>query len=80
MKTVDKFNRPREPKCKLIRDVTMDECKWLQQDFKKGDTIYRYNGCTYGCISPDGSAFTLVKDEEPFFELPNDAVRSIYAI
>jgi hypothetical protein len=61
----------------LIRDVTQKECTWLDRDFKKGEKVHKYTGCTYGCCSPFGSAFTLVKDKTPFFELPNDSVKVI---
>lgn len=59
---------------RLTRDVTKKECNWLDRKFKKGELVYSYSGATYGCISYNGSAFTLVEGETPFFELPDDAV------
>ncbi len=59
---------------KVIRNVTKKECRWLERTIKKGEMVYIYHGSTYRCISPRGSAFTLVEHKTPFFELPNDAV------
>jgi len=59
----------------LIRDVTVNECSWLGQTYKKGDIVYSYGGATYGCISREGWAFTLIEDKTPFFELPTNAVK-----
>jgi len=58
----------------LTRDVNQTECDWLERDFKKGETVYKYTGYTYGCISRKGVAVSLVKDKDPFFELPNDSI------
>lgn len=58
----------------LNRDINQTECDWLDRDFKKGETVYKYQGYTYGVISPDGEAFTIVDGIEPFFELPIDAI------
>jgi hypothetical protein len=58
----------------LTRNVTKKECVWLDRTFKKGEIVYEYFGCTYGCISWKGRAFTKEENETPFFELPNDAV------
>ena len=59
----------------LIRKVTKKECDWLEKDFEIGDIVYEYTGYTYGCISHRGTAFTIIPDETPFFELPNDSVK-----
>jgi hypothetical protein len=61
----------------LIRDVPVEECPWLDRDFKNGETVYLYTGHTYGCISYDGEAFTEVEGVEPFFELPIDSVKPL---
>jgi len=58
----------------LNRDVTVKECPWLDSDLPKGTLVHEYDGCTYGCISYRGVAVTLIKDETPFFEIPNDAL------
>lgn len=63
-------------KLQLIRDVTQSECHWLSRDFKKGEVLYEYTGCTYGCITPDGIACSL-DGEIPFFELPESALKLI---
>lgn len=57
-----------------IRDITKEECPWLEETIPAGTDVYLYHGDTYGCISPSGRAFTLVPDEIPFFELPEDSI------
>ena len=59
----------------LKRTVTQQECPWLEKDFQEGEEIYYFPGCTYGCISSEGDAFTLSPTgDNPFFELPENAV------
>lgn len=58
----------------LVRDVTQNECPWLKVACLKGATVYRYEDYTYGVISPQGVAVSLVPDQTPFFELPSDAI------
>lgn len=59
----------------LIRSVTTQECDWLKIDLQKGLEVYKFDGCTYGCIGPSGVAVTLSSDGEfPFFEVPTDSV------
>lgn len=58
----------------LTRNVTNKECPWLSKPYKKGTIVYKFYGCTYGCIA-DGIACSEEKDENPFFELPENAVR-----
>lgn len=64
-------------KYEVLRDVTTDECHWLKEDVKAGTIVYKYNGATYGCIGPGGVACCMVEGENPFFELPYVALRSI---
>jgi len=61
-------------KLKITRDVTVKECNWLEENFKEGDTVFRYSGCTYGCISFLGTACSKEKGKEPFFEIPTNAL------
>lgn len=64
------------------RLVSRAECSWLDDDVPQGTVVFEYFGCTYGCISPRGTAVTLVADTTPFFELPSNALaprRSRYA-
>lgn len=58
----------------LTRDVLKSECPWLERDMKKGEFVFTYDGCTYGCIGA-GIACTAKPGETPFFELPADALR-----
>ena len=55
----------------IIRNTLLKkDYGYLPFDFKKGDIVYRYNGCTYGCISPLGIAITLKEGKTPFYEIP----------
>ena len=60
----------------LTRDVTPAECPWLSRTFIKDEIVYRFDGYTYGCISPGGIACSL-DGAFPFFELPRSAVDPI---
>ena len=64
-------------KLKLIRNVTKEECSWLDKTFEKDDEVFQYYGCTYGCISNYGVACSIEKDKEPFFELPLNSVLAL---
>jgi len=52
----------------------MEECPWLDKDFKKGEEVNEYTGPTYGCITDKGTACCKTFGDTPFFELPNDAL------
>jgi hypothetical protein len=54
-------------KFKVVRDVTPTDCTWLSETVKEGTIVFKYIGATYGCVGPNGSAFTLVDGETPFF-------------
>jgi len=59
----------------LNRDVTLEECPWLPRELKQGDVVYSFIGCTYGCITPTGTAVSLTgPDESVFYELPSAAI------
>lgn len=58
---------------KTTRDVTKAECHWLDSDIPAGTEVFRYSGCTYGCVGA-GLACTFEKGATPFFELPRDAL------
>jgi len=61
-------------KLRLTRDVTQEECPWLDRTFKEGEEVFKYTGYTYGCVTGSGIACTLVENETPFFELPMSAL------
>lgn len=63
----------REPALTVTRDVTKKECRWLDEDVPAGTTVYEYWGFTYGCVG-SGKAVSREPGEEPFFELPRDAL------
>ena len=60
----------------LTRDVTPFECFWLVRTYRKGETVYRHYGATYGCVTPAGVACTEQPGQLPFFELPGDALEA----
>ena len=64
-------------KYRLIRDVTKKECPWLDRTFKEGETVYYYSGYTYGCVNFNGVPCSEKLDENPFFELPENALEEI---
>ena len=61
----------------LARDVTKEECDWLDGDLRKGDEVHLFHGHTYGVIGKSGVAVTKTRDgDTPFFELPADALEA----
>jgi hypothetical protein len=58
----------------LIRDVTPEECDWLTRTHHKGERVYRFTGATYGCCTPSGLACFDGGEDDPFYELPLDAL------
>lgn len=60
-------------KYKLVRDVTVTECHWLERDMKSGEIVHLYTGNVYGCIDT-GIAVSMKPNETPFFELPLNAL------
>ena len=61
----------------LTRDVTRQECSWLDKDYKKGDIVFEYPLYTYGCVGNEGVACSDKDSESPFFELPKNALIEI---
>ncbi len=59
------------------RRITQDECPWLPRDFEEGEVLHPFYGCTYGCIQPSGVAISEVPGQNPFLEVPRDAVRIV---
>lgn len=59
----------------IVRDVTPREYDWLEKPISAGRSIFKYLGCTYGCISPNGVAVSDKDGETPFYEVPLDSVR-----
>lgn len=57
----------------LSRAVTKAECPWLDEDLPAGLEVHPFNGCTYGCVGA-GVAVTKRPGENPFFEVPRDAL------
>jgi hypothetical protein len=59
---------------RITRDLTRAECPWLDEPIKAGAIVYSYDKYTWGCLSDDGRAVTWIRDREPFFEVPRDAL------
>lgn len=55
------------------REITTEECPWLGNNIPAGTFLYRYNGLTYGCITPEGTAASEEEGVTPFFEIPDDS-------
>lgn len=64
---------PSSPALVVTWDLSAEE-NYSGQALAKGQIVYRYRGCTYGCIPPDGEAVTFEPDITPFFEVPADAL------
>lgn len=59
---------------RLTRDVTREECDWLDRDYRAGEIVWDYLGHTYGCCTDSGRAVSQEPDTPPFFELPEEAL------
>ena len=60
---------------RLTRDVTTEECDWLEGDLRAGAVVYMFRGHTYGVVGREGVAVTREEGADaPFFELPADAL------
>lgn len=64
----------KENRFKLKRTVTPEECSWLDKAVHKGTIVFQFYGATYGCITPNGTAVSIIKGKGPFFELPNNSL------
>jgi len=62
-------------KLRITRTVTTQECSWLHRDYKKGETVDKYSGHTYGVIGPNG--IPIVGEDITFIEFPKDALEVI---
>lgn len=61
----------------VTRDVTPEECPWLDEPFTEGELVFPSKGYTYGAIGPSGVAVSRRQGEHPFIEIPLDAVRLV---
>jgi hypothetical protein len=54
---------------KLIttREVSIDECDWLTETIPKGTELYAFDRHTYGAITPNGIAASMVENQYLFF-------------
>jgi hypothetical protein len=63
-------------KFRLTRNVTLNECDWLDRDYKKGEIVFEYPLYTTS-IGRKGIACSEKDSESPVFELPEDALIEI---
>jgi hypothetical protein len=49
----------------------------LEAGLATGAIVHEFRGVTYGCVTSDGIAVSMVPGETPFFELPRDAVEDV---
>ena len=60
---------------KVVREVTTEECPWLEESVAEDTEVFLYHGPTYGVVGPTGVAVSLAENQAPFFELPIDSVK-----
>jgi len=59
----------------VAREVTIEECPWLDEPMPSGTLVHRFTLSTYGCCYlEEGIPVSIRADEYPFFELPRDAL------
>lgn len=63
----------------ITRRITRKEQPWMADGevIEAGEVVYKYRGCTYGCIGSDGVAVCRVPGQNPFFEVPADALQEV---
>lgn len=57
-----------------LREITTDECFWLDKPVPQGTMVVLYTGPTFGVIS-DGVAVTIPGWGHAFTEIPWDAIQ-----
>lgn len=58
---------------RLTRDVTPDECRWLDRVVPRGAVVWECKRFAYGVIG-DGASVCWERGRRPAFELPWDAL------
>lgn len=59
----------------VIRNVTPEECPWLDATVPRGSVVYQCWKHDFGCVTPSGTACTHdPQGDYPFFELPTNAL------
>lgn len=56
------------------REITTEECWWLDTSIPKGTFVVLYTGHTYGAIG-DGVAVTIPSRDLVFTQIPRDAIK-----
>ena len=59
----------------ITKTLTKAQYPWLHDTISPGTIVYKFMNATYGAISRDGVAVSLVSEMEyPFFEIPRNSV------
>lgn len=58
----------------LTRDITQEECHWINRDYKKGEVFYPSTEFHYGCVSSTGIFCMESSDNPRHVEIPKDAL------
>lgn len=68
-----------ERQFKMTRTVDKNEQPWMTDPavVREGETVWEYQGCTYGCISEGGIAVSYERGETPCFQVPADSVQLV---
>lgn len=63
----------------VIKTIDKSVQPWMDENevIIKGEVVYSYPYCTYGCIG-EGIAVTLFPGKTPFFEVPRDCVEPLH--
>jgi hypothetical protein len=66
----------REHRIITARDITPDECPWLDDVVPAGTPLWTFTGATYGVIG-DGESVSTERGRYPFFEIPRGSYEVI---
>jgi hypothetical protein len=64
----------RSSRLRITRTVTSDECDWLSEDACEGEIVFVFKGATYGTIADGVVVSRAGPYDNPFFEMPLDAL------
>ena len=74
---IDSIIKNEDHKYKVIRDVNVQECDWLEEDIPFGTELHRYFGTTWDNVKEGCMAVEFEKGSRDFFSIPMDAVEIV---
>jgi len=74
---IDSVVKDEDHKYKVIRDVNIQECEWLEEDIPFGTELYRHFGTTWDNVKEGCVAVEFEKGSREFFSIPMDAVKIV---